>query len=61
MIASSTTRMGQEVSKIQLSKSDTCPPPKFCDIPEIEMKGDLVGELFSIPPKFIMIHNVRVR
>lgn len=39
-------------------KSDTCPPPKYCVIPEIAMKGDSMGALSSIEPKVITIHNV---
>lgn len=60
MVASSTARMSQEVSKIQLVKSDACPPPKFCSISEIVMKGDSMGVLSLIPHKFIMIHDVRI-
>lgn len=50
--------MSQEVSKIQLVKNDACPPPKFCAIPKIAIKGDSMGMLSSIPPKVIMIHDV---
>jgi len=58
MEASSTTGMSQELSKIQLVKSDACPPPKFHAIPKIEMKGYSMGMLSTIPPKVIMIHDV---
>ena len=59
METSSTTRISQEVGKIQSVKSDACPPPNFCAILHIAMKGDSMGVLSSIPPKFIMIHDVR--
>ena len=59
MEAPSTTRMIQEVSKIQLMKSDACPTPRFHSILKIVMKRDLMGLLSSIPPKFIMIHDER--
>lgn len=59
MVASSTTRISQEVSKMQLVKSDTYPPRKFCAIPDISMKWDSMGVLSLIPPKLIMIHDVR--
>lgn len=45
MVASSTARISQEVSKIQLVKSDACPPSKFCVILEIVVKGDSVGDV----------------
>lgn len=59
MEASSTIGMGQELSRSQLVKSDTCPPPKFHAIPKIAMKGDSMGALSSILPKFIIIHDVK--
>lgn len=49
---------GEEVSNVQLVKSDTCPPPKYHVIPGFSMKGASMGMLSSIPPKVIMIHNV---
>lgn len=54
---SSSIGMSQELSKIQLVKSDTCPPPNFCAILEISMKGDLMDAPSSIPPKVIMVHD----
>ena len=39
-------------------RSDSCPPPKFCAIPKISMKGDSMAMLPLILPKVIMIHNV---
>ena len=59
MEASSTTRIRQEVSRIQLVKSDACPRPMFHAILEIGIKGDSMGVLSLIPPKVIMIHDVR--
>lgn len=59
MEVSSNARMIQEVSKIQLVKSDYCPPPKFHAIPEIVVKGDSMGVLSLIPPKDNIIHDVR--
>jgi hypothetical protein len=61
MVASSSIgkSKGIEVSKIQLVKSDACPPTKFCVIPKITMKSDSMGVLSSIPTKVIRIHNVQ--
>lgn len=39
---------GVEVSNVQLVRSDSFPPPKFCAIPKIVMKGDSMGMLSSI-------------
>lgn len=60
MITSSSTRKSQgvEVSNNQLVRSDACPPPKFCTILEIVMKGDSMGALSLILPKVIIIHDV---
>lgn len=40
IVASSTVGMSQELSKVQLVKSDTYPPPKFHAITNISIKGD---------------------
>lgn len=58
MEAPYTTIISQEVSRIQLVKSDSCPPPKFHAILDISMKGDSMGVLSLIPPKVIMMHDV---
>lgn len=39
--------------------NESCPPPKFRAYLEITMKGDSSGALSSIPPRVIMIHDVR--
>lgn len=61
MASSSSTmkNQGVEVRNVQLVMSDVCPLPNFCGIPDISMKGDLMGELSLIPNKVIMIHDVQ--
>lgn len=58
--SSAMKNQGVEVSNVQLVKNDACPPPKFCVIPEICMKGDLMGVLSLIQRKFIMIMMYKV-
>ena len=36
-----------------------CEPSKFHAIPEIAYKGEPSGPLSSIPPKVLVVHNVR--
>ena len=59
MEASSTTGMSEDDSKIQPMKCEACPLARFCAIPEVAMKGDSMDALSLIPPKVIMIHDVK--
>lgn len=39
--------------------NDACSPPKFKAYPNIVLMRDLSRELSSIPPRVIMVHDVR--
>ena len=62
MVASSSKikkMKGKEVKNIQLISNVACEPPKFRAIPKITYKADPNGALSQIPPKVLMINDVR--
>lgn len=48
-----------KVNDVQLIRNEAVKPPKFRAYLEIASKGDAFCALSSIPPRIIMIHDVR--
>ena len=62
MVSSSSIAMrkeGKEVMNVKMINNDVCDAPKFKAITKIAYKGDPVGALSSIPPKVLMMNDVR--
>ena len=51
--------MEEDLKQVLLVRSDACAPPNFQAVVESTILGDLNRALSSIPPKVLMIHDVR--